>query len=387
MEEVFRNEKFLWILTLVSIIVSSLIISTGDWFWYSVFLILTTSIVSLSFLFSVTVVKSLKGEFHLKFVNAIHAWSYSLVITSVFLIIWPYLIFRDMFYNTYVAQWVYGMPVIFLVVTLFFVFYSLVAHKKVRIIPFIGKAVLVSVIVSCLGTLALGIVISVASNTFNESYYLNVEEITYDHSKQRDLNSAVLIFQELISLRQEISEELSGLKFERKSSGSLCYSEECVYIAIGKIYDSTELGSKVYMYNLIEKTALEELQFIEYEQYLTNYSSLEEYSQALSLNAEDIGFIENPELAERLSFDEYKQSPFYHYAKFEFALESSLEYVIERTTLNQALVLLASKMTQLRTENTRFFFSHLSEIKEDESIKSQTVRLKILNLLSEIISR
>jgi len=61
--------------------------------------------------------------------------------------------------------------------------------------------------------------------------------------------------------------------------------------------------------------------------------------------------------------------------------------VIERTTLNQALVLLASKMTQLRTENTRFFFSHLSEIKEDESIKSQTVRLKILNLLSEIISR
>ena len=319
-KEVFsKKDNILLLLCLVSILISSVLI-----FGFKLFPLMLTiiMIIFISTIISLIVKRSFNKDLLIEIKEVTYILTYSILPTLIFATILPYMIFRNNFFSIYTIILAYILPTLLVFFILLHVFDYVIKKKEIRY----NHMIIVSLIIS-----VLIVILLLACTAFGTDYlYMEISEEYYDNynewlldpfehvgDSKLEIINEIEIFQGTI-LQEAEEQNIEFINYD--ISKSFCFTNDCVKNVIDKKHSSIMNMIKTIISNGVLKLAKEELEYLNSEQYLENFTSLEEYELYLmnEISSKELQFEvlseENQELRSLIESD-------FSYKEFEAKIE------------------------------------------------------------------
>ncbi len=307
-------------------ILSLLIISILIGKFFSTIVITFFSIVIVSAIASIFVIKKFDRKFVLEIKKISYILSFSLLITLIFAIVLPYLLFQNSFLNIYVIQYIYVLPLLFVFIASLHIFDYLLNKKPIRYQHLIVVSLVISVIIS----LVLSIVVIIGTNNlYNERTEIYKEGADFSELEEQTVgkyHAGLVIFDEIKANRDNLvtsaTDQWTSFA-EIDSNKGLCIQTNCARIIVDKSYHLiTYVVHSAVIDGTLDK-ANEELEFLNTEGYTQNFTSLEEYETFLRSAIDSSGYTLS-DVSEQDVLDIIESD--FNYAQYRELLEGNFPY-------------------------------------------------------------
>lgn len=336
------------------------------------------------------------------FIKTVIIITLSVITTTVFMVISPYVLFHNSFLNIYLIQYLYVFPTLCVLFGSSYIYSHLLLKKSINYKYIIEKTLII--------TLLFSLVLSSVLVVGNLYLYENRSEMYNDGitgvaellaSNEELYHSELLIYQEIKDFENDFiqTNELQYAEFSAfDQSHGFCFSSNCFSIVVDKSYD---LVVDIINSNVIDDSleiAEEEYEYVSSGNALQDYGSLEDYATYLkdyfstlniSLNQETLSDFEISSYDE---LDEIKESLFQDSStgighlldsteNSEEILYNSQFYVFEHTRNYQILIEFVAKILWFSETQSNFpdlYLGLYENIDIDESVESKIIRYRLL---------
>ncbi len=398
------REKVVFSLGVLSLVLFSGIV--GD----IISTMLTTLLILLgiSFFYELMLEKSFNRNLIININERIAILSCSLFITTIFVVVLPYILFHDAILNLFIIQYIYLFPLLFIFFFTAYVFSHWVKMKPMTIVSFVKKTLLI--------TFVLSLVISVGIVGV-KTYSFNLNSVAFHIEYQNTLNQLELVGNDLNTEEYPIFDDIhnfweSKIKVfskiksnHNKLKPAFCLNNSCVRIIFDQTYDLFEIVVQSHLFANTLNVAQKEVTLLEKKKYAEKYYSLENYSldlqqkvDALNINVDEYGsygenFIINLDSDFNYNFilnsnHLYQQDQVGGLSSFflvsnsdDSLLDKSLEYVALHSDVGRnylRMVLKVITFADIQDTNSDLFVTIFNNRYVNESIESKIIRNKII---------
>jgi hypothetical protein len=276
-EVLSKKDNILLLLSLVSIIIYSVLIFK----FHLLSLALTTIMILVtSTIISLIVKRSFNKDLLIEIKEVLYILTFSLLPTLIFAIILPYMLFRNNFFSIYTIILAYVLPTLFVFFILLHIFDYVIKNKPVRYGYMTLVSLIIAVVITTLFLVATAFSTDYIHGEKSKVFYEDYKVLEFESTDYSDLK----IFNEIEEFQNTM---LNGAEEENTEfisydiNNNFCYTNNCITNVFDKGFNIVELVIRVVVTNGILEIANEELKHINSEEYLENFTSLEEYESHL----------------------------------------------------------------------------------------------------------
>lgn len=368
-----NNQLFYLLIFFISLFISSYLIDKFSSLFYLSVLILT-----ISFIYSIIIVKKINIQLLKEMINKITILSLSILSSLIIAIVLPFLIYHNFNLNLYLIQYTYLFPLTIIFFLFFKIYFHVFNQIKIDFKKIIIKSTTYAILISLVFSLFLTIMINQQYNERSNMYYESFESIEEMISFK---NPELQIFQEIKNFELKIIDEINEknsefIKFDKNKG--LCIINNCEKIMFEKIFSMvmviTEHGVIRNYVNVLEQ----EYDFITSEEFSKNFESLEEYKLLLKNKLKDIdktdesSTIMDPNHLESFLHDKFPINSLFF---------NSLNHVLFNSRLYNVYMNYITKTEKeiFKARNNNRLYEIIYDNKNiEESIESKTIRYRIL---------
>lgn len=365
-----NNQLFYLLIFFISLFISSYLIDIFSNLFYLSVLILT-----ISFIYSIIIVKKINIQLLKEIISKITILSLSILSSLIIAIILPFLIYYNFNLNIYLIQYTYLFPLTIIFFLFFKIYFHIFNQIKINFKKIIIRSIIYAILISLVFSLFLTIMINQQYNERSNMYYESFGSIEEVISFK---NPELQIFQEIktfeLKIIDEINEKNNEFKKFDKNKG-LCIIKNCerkIFEKIGTLLKFTIEYTIMKSYvNILEQ----EYDFITSQEFIENFDSLEEYKLLLKNKldkTDESSTIRNPNHFKSLFHDEFP---------INSLLFNSLNHVLFNSRLYNEYVNYITKtekeIFKARTNN-RLYETIYDNQNIEESIESKILRYRIL---------
>ena len=232
-----NNDKIILPIFIVSLILISVLVGN----FISTFVLSLISIAIVAFVYSIIKVRRFDKELTNKIKESSYILSFSFLTTLIFAIILPYVLFHNSFVNTFVIQYIYLFPILFVFFASLYIYSALIRRNPPEYMHILKFSLIIAIIISITISLVLVIgfnyIFDQRTDIYNENLVQTISEL---NGKTASLYQPEFeVFNEIKAYQNNFIDEANKQKNDFQNLNDqkgLCIASNCAKIFADEVY-------------------------------------------------------------------------------------------------------------------------------------------------------